>query len=85
MGSEWAKEADRQAKALERELAGLWESIRVSYQRREARFALKAGSATTYFSAHIYQTPKGMDWRRLRLDILAEVERKSEAGEVGTP
>lgn len=71
MGSEWAKEAERQAEALTREAAGLSEGARVTYQRREARFALKAGGTTVYFSAHDYQTRKGMDWAQLRKDVLA--------------
>lgn len=71
MGSEWAKEADRQAEAITRDLAALGLGLRVSYQRREARFALKTEAATTYFSAHDYETPKGMNWQQLRLDILA--------------
>jgi peptide subunit release factor 1 (eRF1) len=63
MGSEWAKEAERQAEAMTRDLAevGKGRGFRVTYQKREARFALKAGTTMTYFSAHDYETPRGMD------------------------
>jgi hypothetical protein len=75
MASEWAEEADRQARAITRDLAevGRRKGFRVEYQKREARFALRAGTAMTYFSAHDYQTPKGMDWLGLRIDILTRV------------
>ena len=45
MASEWAEEADRQARAITRDLAevGRKKGFRVEYQRREARFALRAG------------------------------------------
>jgi hypothetical protein len=75
MASEWAEEADRQARAMTRDLVevGRKRGFRVEYQRREARFALRAGTVMTYFSAHDYQTPKGVDWLRLRIDILTRV------------
>ena len=78
MGSEWAKEADRQAEAITRDLAALGPGLRVSYQRREARFALKAGTSISYFSAHDYETAKGMDWRQLWVDILAAARQNGE-------
>ena len=76
MASEWADEADRQARAVTRDLAevGAGRGVRVTYQKREARFALKAGSSLTYFSAHDYETPGGMDWLQLRIDILTRVK-----------
>lgn len=72
MASEWAEEADRQARGMTRDLAevGMRKGTRVEYQRREARFALRAGAATSYFSAHDYQGPRGVDWLRLRIDVL---------------
>jgi hypothetical protein len=72
MASEWAEEAERQARAITRDLAevGRKKGFRVEYQKREARFALRAGTATAYFSAHDYQGPKGMDWLQLRIDVL---------------
>jgi hypothetical protein len=73
MGSEWAKEAQRQAEALTREL-GHGDDVLVVYQKREARFALKKGSETTYYSAHDYEGHKGMDWQQLRQDMLARVK-----------
>lgn len=75
MASEWADEADRQARAITRDLSevGRKRGFRVEYQKREARFALRAGAAVSYFSAHDYQNPKGMDWLRLRIDILTRV------------
>jgi hypothetical protein len=48
-------------------------NFRVEYQKREARFALRAGTIKTYFSAHDYQTKKGMDWLKLRIDVLSSV------------
>jgi hypothetical protein len=87
MASEWAEEADRQARAVMRDLAevGRKKGFRVEYQRREARFALKAGAATAYFSAHDYQGPKGMDWLRLRIDILTRVRDGAQQHEEGEP
>jgi hypothetical protein len=75
MASEWAEEADRQARAITRDLVevGRKRGFRVEYQKREARFALRAGTVMAYFSAHDYQTPKGLDWLRLRIDILTRV------------
>ena len=75
MASEWADEADRQARAITRDLSevGRKRGFRVEYQKREARFALRAGNSTSYFPAHDYQGPKGMDWLRLRIDILTRV------------
>ena len=35
---------------------------------------LRAGTATSYFLAHDYQGPKGMDWLRLRIDVLTRVK-----------
>jgi hypothetical protein len=77
MSSDWAEEAERQAKAITRDLieVGREKGFRVTYQRREARFALRAGTVTAYFSAHDYNTPKGMDWLQLRIDILTLVRR----------
>jgi hypothetical protein len=85
MASEWAEEADRQARAITRDLAevGRKRGFRVDYQKREARFALRAGAATTYFQAHDYQSPKGMDWLRLRIDILTRVRDGAVQGEGG--
>lgn len=74
MGSEWAKEADRQAEALTRDAEALSAGAHVTYQKREARFALRAGGATVYFSAHDYQKRKGMDWAQLRKDVLAHAQ-----------
>lgn len=75
MASEWAEEADRQAKAITRDLVevGKTKGFRVAYQKREARFMLKAGTITSYFSAHNYKTKTGMDWLKLRIDILSFV------------
>ena len=83
MASEWAEEADRQARAITRDLAevGRKRGFRVEYQKREARFALRAGTVTSYFSAHDYQTPKGVDWLRLRIDVLTRVRDGSREGE----
>jgi hypothetical protein len=77
MASDWAEEAERQAKAITRDLieVGRVKGVRVTYQKREARFALRAGTATAYFSAHDYNTPRGMDWLQLRIDILTRVRR----------
>ena len=76
MASEWAEEADRQAKAITRDLieVGKTKGFRVEYQKREARFALRAGTVKTYFSAHDYKTKNGaMDWLKLRTDVLSSV------------
>jgi hypothetical protein len=75
MASEWAEEADRQARAITRDLieVGRKKGFRVEYQKREARFFLRAGTSTAYFPAHDYQGPKGMDWLRLRIDVLTRV------------
>ncbi len=75
MASEWAEEADRQAKAITRDLAevGRSKGFRVEYQKREARFALRAGTILTYFSAHDYKNKNGMDWLKLRIDVLSNV------------
>ncbi len=76
MASEWAEEADRQAKAITRDLTevGKTKGFRVEYQKREARFALRAGTILTYFSAHDYKTKNGMmDWLKLRFDVLSSV------------
>ncbi len=80
MASEWAEEADRQAKAITRDLieVGKSKGFRVTYQKREARFALRAGTVTTYFSAHDYNKPKGMDWLQLRIDVLQKVKQPAE-------
>lgn len=85
MSSAWAEEAERQAKAMTRDLieVGRVKGFRVTYQKREARFALRAGTATVYFSAHAYQTPRGMDWLQLRIDILTSVRRGLQPAEQG--
>ena len=77
MSSEWAQEAERQAKAITRDLieVGRVKGFRVTYQKREARFALRAGTMAAYYSAHTYDTPRGMDWLQLRIDILMHVRR----------
>jgi len=79
MASEWAGEADRQAKAITRDLieVGKAKGFRVTYQKREARFMLRAGTVTTYFSAHDYNTPHGMDWLQLRIDVLTRARHKT--------
>lgn len=83
MASEWAEEADRQARAITRDLTevGRKRGFRVEYQKREARFALRAEAAVTYFSAHDYQTAKGLDWLALRIDILTRVRDGVREGE----
>ena len=85
MASEWAEEADRQARHITRDLTevGRKKGFRVEYQKREARFALRAGAATAYFSAHDYQSPKGMDWLRLRIDILTRVRDGADQDKEG--
>ena len=84
MASEWAEEADRQARAITRDLSevGRKKGFRVEYQKREARFALRAGNGTYYFAAHDYQGPKGMDWLRLRIDVLTRVRDGASQGDV---
>ncbi|SEK41470.1 hypothetical protein SAMN05444354_101518 [Stigmatella aurantiaca] len=85
MSSEWAEEAERQAKAMTRDLieVGRVKGFRVTYQKREARFSLRAGTVTAYFSAHEYQGPRGMDWLRLRIDVLTRVRQGSQSVEQG--
>ena len=82
MASAWAEEAERQARAITRDLleVGRVKGFRVTYQKREARFALRAGTATAWFSAHDYDTPRGMDWLQLRIDILTRVRRGMRPG-----
>lgn len=77
MASDRAEEAERQARALTRDLieAGRVKGFRVTSQKREARFAPRAATATACFSAHAYETPRGMDWLQLRIDILTRVRR----------
>jgi hypothetical protein len=84
MASEWAEEADRQAKSMTRDLieAGKKKGFRVTYQKREARFMLRAGTVTTYFSAHDYNSPRGMDWLRLRIDVLSRARQKDISNEI---
>jgi hypothetical protein len=86
MASGWAEEADRQARAITRDLieVGRKKGFRVEYQKREARFALRAGAAVSYFPAHDYQGPKGMDWLRLRVDVLTRVRDGAGRDEGGT-
>jgi hypothetical protein len=83
MASEWAEEADRQAKAITRDLVetGKSKGFRVEYQKREARFALRAGSINTYFSAHDYKSKNGMDWLKLRIDVLTFVRSGGQSSE----
>jgi hypothetical protein len=71
MASEWAEEADRQAQAMTRDLieCGRRKGYRVTYQKREARFALRTGTQMTYFSAHDYGQSEDMDWLQLRIDV----------------
>jgi hypothetical protein len=83
MASEWAEEADRQAKAITRDLVevGKTKGFRVEYQKREARFALRAGTITTYFSAHDYKNKNSLDWLSLRIDILTFVRNGGQSSE----
>ena len=85
MASEWAEEADRQAQAITRDLVevGKRKGFRVTYQKREARFALRVGTTTNYFSAHDYVTPQGMDWLKLRIDVLTRVRHGAQPDEQG--
>ncbi|MFP2904821.1 hypothetical protein ACLESD_07145 [Pyxidicoccus sp. 3LFB2] len=92
MASEWAEEAERQAKAMTRDLieVGREKGFRVTYQKQEARFCLRGGTATAYFSAHDYERgpERRMDWLQLRIDILSMVRRgmqQEEAGDAGAP
>jgi hypothetical protein len=73
MASEWAEEADRQAQGMTRDLVecGKRKGYRVTYQKREARFALRAGTAMRYFSAHDYGEGPAMDWLKLRIDVFS--------------
>ncbi len=86
MASEWVEEADRQAKAITRDLVevGKTKGFRVEYQKREARFAVRAGTINAYFSAHDYKTANGMDWLKLRIDVLTFVRRGGQAAEENT-
>ena len=83
MASEWAEEADRQARAMTRDLieAGKGKGFRVTYQKREARFMLRAGTVMTYFSAHDYNSPRGMNWLQLRIDVLTRARQKDVLSE----
>ena len=85
MASEWAEEAEHQAKAITRDLVevGRARGFRVTYQKREARFVLRAGTVTTYFSAHDYNGPRGMDWLRLRIDVLSRARLGPESQHYG--
>ncbi|WP_375755438.1 hypothetical protein [Corallococcus exercitus] len=87
MSSDWAEEAEQQAKAMTRDLVevGRTKGFRVTYQRREARFALRAGTVTLYFSAHDYNGPRGMDWLRLRIDVLSSARPGQAAGQQVEP
>ena len=76
MGSEWAKEATKRADEITRELEAAGGGFGLTYQRREARFALKGGGETVYFSAHDYETRKGVDWAQLKKDVLARAARR---------
>ncbi len=80
MASEWADEADQQARGITRDLieVGKTKGFRVTYQKREARFAFKAATSVTYFSAHDYETATGMDWLLLRIDILTRARYLAE-------
>ena len=82
MASEWAEEADRQAKGMTRDLVevGRTKGYRVTYQKREARFAVRAGAASTYFSAHDYAAGTKMDWLKLRVDVLSYVLEQVRRG-----
>ena len=86
MASEWAEEADRQARAMTRDLieSGKTKGFRVAYQKREARFMLRAGTTTVYFSAHDYNTARGMDWLRLRIDVLSRARQRDASSEAET-
>jgi hypothetical protein len=86
MASEWAEEAGRQAKAMTRDLVecGKTKGFRVEYQKREARFSLRVGTATTYFSAHDYNSERGMDWLQLRIDVFTAVALNNIPPKAGT-
>lgn len=79
MATAWADEAERQAKAITRDFVevGKTKGFRVTYQKREARFMLRAGSLTRYFSAHDYNSGRGMDWLQLRIDVLTCAGQKN--------
>ena len=87
MASSWAEEADRQARAITRDLGevGAGRGLRVIYQKREARFALKAGTSVSYFSAHDYETGGGMDWLQLRIDILTRAKNEGRPQTLKAP
>jgi hypothetical protein len=87
MASEWAEEADRQAKAMTRDLieTGKTKGFRVEYQKREARFSLRAGTVNAYFSAHDYKSKNGMDWLKLRIDVLSFVRFGGQSAEESAP
>jgi hypothetical protein len=91
MASAWAEDAEWHAKAMTRDLieVGKVRGFRVTYHRREARFALRTGDVTHYFGAHDYETPEGdMDWLRLRIDVLtqaAQAPQHVEPDEAATP
>ncbi len=93
MASEWAEEAERQAKAITRDLVevGRVKGVRVTYQKQEARFALRAGTVTAYFSARDYERGpnRSMDWLQLRIDVLTRVrqgmQEQEDAGDAPIP
>ena len=64
--------------------SGKTKGFRVTYQKREARFMLRAGTVTTYFSAHDYNTARGMDWLRLRIDVLSRARQRDASTEAET-
>ena len=45
---------------------------------------LRAGTQTVYFSVHDYNSPRGMDWQRLRIDVLSRARQKDVSGEAET-
>ncbi len=68
MASKGAEEADRQAQGMTYDLIemGKQKGLRVTYQKREARFALRAGTITSYFSAALQRrrAPLHHGWRQ---------------------